>query len=117
MGGYVAFAFYRKYASRVCALILADTRALPDSPEGKKGRDDSIGLARSNGAAAVAEKMFPKMLTAQTIAEDADVANAARTLMSRQPAEGVIAVLPPLTVADFLLSSSEEVIYTRSGVI
>ena len=93
MGGYVAFAFYRKYASRVCALILADTRALPDSPEVKKGRDDSIALARSNGAAAVAEKMFPKMLTAQTIAEDADVANAARTLMSRQPAEGVVAAL------------------------
>jgi 3-oxoadipate enol-lactonase len=93
MGRYVAFAFYRKYASRVCALILADTLALPDSPEAKKGRDDNIALARGNGAAAVAEKMFPKMLTAQTIAEDAYVANAARTLMSRQPAEGVIAAL------------------------
>jgi 3-oxoadipate enol-lactonase len=93
MGGYVAFAFSRKYASRVHALILADTRALPDSPEAKKGRDSSIALARSNGTVAVAEKMFPKMLTAQTIAENGEVANAARTLMSRQPAEGVIAAL------------------------
>lgn len=93
MGGYIAFAFYRKYASRVRALILADTRALPDSPEAKKGRDDTVALARSNGAAAVAKKMFSKMLTAQTIAEDAEVANAVRTLMSRQPTEGVIAAL------------------------
>src|SRR5690349_2033846 len=31
MGGYVAFAFWRKYASRVLALALLDTRASPDS--------------------------------------------------------------------------------------
>jgi pimeloyl-ACP methyl ester carboxylesterase len=93
MGGYIGFAFYRKYASRVCALILADTRAMPDSPEAKKGRDDNAALARNIGAAAVAEIMFSKMLTPQTIAARADVANAARTLMSRQPAEGVIAAL------------------------
>ena len=93
MGGYVAFAFYRKYASRVCALILADTRAMPDSPEAEKGRDDSAALARNEGTAAVVERLFPKMLTPQTIAEDADVANAARTLMTRQPAESIIAAL------------------------
>ena len=93
MGGYVAFAFYRKYSARVRALILADTRAMPDSPEARKGRDDGVALARSKGVAAVTEKMFPKMLTPQTIAEGAGVANAVRTLMSRQPEEGVIAAL------------------------
>ena len=93
MGGYIAFAFYRKYASRVRALILADTRAGPDSPEAKKGRDDNVALAREKGIAAVAEKMFPKMLMPQTIAARADIADAARALMSRQPAEGVIAAL------------------------
>ena len=93
MGGYIAFAFYRKYASSVRALILADTRSMPDSPEVKKGRDDSAALVRDKGAAAVAEKMFPKMLTPQTITAHAEVANAVRTLMSRQPAEGVIAAL------------------------
>jgi pimeloyl-ACP methyl ester carboxylesterase len=34
MGGYVAFAFLRKYADRVSALVLADTRAEADPPEG-----------------------------------------------------------------------------------
>ena len=93
MGGYIAFAFYRKYASRVRALILADTRAAPDSPEAKKGRDDNVVLAREKGTAAVAEKMFPKMLMPQTIAARADIANATRALMSRQPSEGVVAAL------------------------
>jgi 3-oxoadipate enol-lactonase len=93
MGGYIAFAFYRKYASRVRALILADTRAAPDSPEAKKGRDDNVALARVQGTGAVAERMFPKMLMPLTIAARADIANAARTLMSRQPVEGVIAAL------------------------
>ncbi|MEW5719082.1 MAG: alpha/beta fold hydrolase [Chloroflexota bacterium] len=96
MGGYIAFAFYRKYAARVRALILADTRATPDTPEAKKGRDENIALAREKGSAAVAEKMFPKMLAPQTIAERADIANAARALMSRQPVEGVIAALGAL---------------------
>jgi pimeloyl-ACP methyl ester carboxylesterase len=40
--------------------------------------------------------MLPKMLTPQTLAARADVTNAARTLMSRQPVEGVIAALGAL---------------------
>ena len=38
MGGYILFAFYRKYAARVKGLILADTRAQADTAEGKDGR-------------------------------------------------------------------------------
>ena len=96
MGGYIAFAFYRRHASRVGALILADTRAAPDSAEAKKGREENAALARAQGTAAVAEKMLPKMLTPQTLAAHADVTNAARTLMSRQPVEGVVAALGAL---------------------
>jgi len=96
MGGYTAFAFYRRYAPRVHALILADTRATPDPLEAKQRRDDNIALARTKGTAAVAEKMFPLMLTPKTIAERADLANAVRALMSRQPVEGVIAALRAL---------------------
>jgi pimeloyl-ACP methyl ester carboxylesterase len=38
MGGYVAFAFWRRYRERVRALVLADTRAAEDTPEGRAGR-------------------------------------------------------------------------------
>src|SRR5262245_19009856 len=32
MGGYIAFEFYRRFASNVLALVLADTRAQTDTP-------------------------------------------------------------------------------------
>jgi 3-oxoadipate enol-lactonase len=93
MGGYIAFAFYRQHAHRVRGLILADTKAGPDSPEGKQGRDDNIALARAQGAAAVGDKMLPKMFTPKTLAARADVANAARAMMARQSVAGVVSAL------------------------
>ncbi len=93
MGGYIVFAFYRKYAHRVRALVLADTRAQPDSPEGKKARDENALIARAEGAAAIADRMLPKMLTPKTIAETPDLANAARAMMARQPVDGIVAAL------------------------
>jgi pimeloyl-ACP methyl ester carboxylesterase len=93
MGGYIAFAFYRKYGHRVRALILADTRPQPDSPEGKKARDESAVVARTEGVGAIADRMLPKMLTPKTISETPDLANAARAMMARQPVDGVVAAL------------------------
>ncbi len=93
MGGYIAFAFYRKYAHRVRALVLADTRAMPDSPEAKKGRDDNVALAREKGVATITERMLPKILTPKTIAEHPGITDTARTLMARQSVEGVTAAL------------------------
>jgi 3-oxoadipate enol-lactonase len=93
MGGYIALAFHRRNPAHVRGLILADTKAGPDSPEGKKGRDDSIVLARAQGSGAIGEKMLPKMLTPKTIMEREDVATAVRTMMARQPVAGVVAAL------------------------
>ena len=96
MGGYIAFAFYRKYPHRVRALILADTRAQPDSPEAQKGRDENAALARDKGAGAIADKMLPKMLTPKTLESRPEVGKAVRELMARQPVEGVVAELMAL---------------------
>ncbi len=96
MGGYIAFAFYRAYAHRVRALILADTRAQPDSPEGKQGRDKSIAAVREKGASAVADTMMPKMLTPKTQETNAAMTNTVRALMLRQPVEGILAALAAL---------------------
>ncbi len=93
MGGYIAFAFYRKYAHRVRALILADTRAGEDSAEGKRGRDANIALAQTQGVSAVAENMFPKMLTPQTVSQNVTLASATRGMMNRQSVAGVVAAL------------------------
>ncbi|MFN0111207.1 MAG: alpha/beta fold hydrolase [Blastocatellia bacterium] len=62
MGGYSAFAFYRKHAERVSALILCDTRATADSEEGKQARFEMAETARRNGASAMIEPMIPRLL-------------------------------------------------------
>ncbi len=62
MGGYIAFAFYRKYMHRLRALILADTRAGADAPEGRERREAMARLAEKEGAAAIAAQMLPNLL-------------------------------------------------------
>jgi pimeloyl-ACP methyl ester carboxylesterase len=51
MGGYIAFAFQRRYRARVGALILADTRAQPDTEEGQRTREQNAKLVEQQGPA------------------------------------------------------------------
>jgi pimeloyl-ACP methyl ester carboxylesterase len=69
MGGYVALAFAARHPARLGALVLGDTRAGADSPEGKKGRDDGIALVRSRGAAAFVDPMPGRLLSARASEE------------------------------------------------
>lgn len=62
MGGYILFAFYRKYANRVSALILSDTRAQPDTDEGRAGRFNMAQSAYTQGSGAIADVMLSKLL-------------------------------------------------------
>jgi pimeloyl-ACP methyl ester carboxylesterase len=62
MGGYTALAFAARHARRLEGLVLADTRALPDSPDGRKGRDAQIALYRQPGGAARVADGFPRLL-------------------------------------------------------
>lgn len=96
MGGYIAMAFHRNSADRVRGLVLVDTRAGADSSDAKKGRDASIALARSEGAAAVGAQMLGKMLTPATAATDVPMRNALSKLMGGQSVEGVIGALGAL---------------------
>lgn len=87
MGGYVAFAFLRRYAERTAALILADTRAGADTEEGRKARYDSAALAEKEGAGALAERLLPKLLGASTHARQPEVVRAVREMiLSTSPA-------------------------------
>jgi len=90
MGGYVAFAFYRRYAARVAGLILTATRAGADSPEARKGRDQAIATANQKGVAAIAEAMLPKMLSPKTYSNKPELVETARSIMIRTSLEGVL---------------------------
>lgn len=62
MGGYIAFAFVRRYPMLVRSLILVSTRAVGDPPEYKTGRVTTAERARSFGTRALAGSMLPNLL-------------------------------------------------------
>lgn len=99
MGGYIAFAFWRRYAGRVRALVLADTRAEPDSVVARANRDQAIARVRQTGAAAYADEMLPRVLSPGSLA-DPRIAAAAHKMMAEQSVSGIIGALGGLRDRD-----------------
>jgi 3-oxoadipate enol-lactonase len=93
MGGYIAFEFLRRWRDRVRGLVLVDTRAEPDTPDGKKARDAAAATAREQGAEAIAEAMLPKMLGASTLAGAPATVERVRSLMAATPVPGIAGAL------------------------
>jgi len=91
MGGYVALAFWAAMASRLRALILCDTRAGADSPQGAAGRLQTADRVEREGCAFLAEQMAPRLFAAQTGAERPELIDRARrTILAAWP-QGVAA--------------------------
>jgi pimeloyl-ACP methyl ester carboxylesterase len=90
MGGYITLAFYAQYADRVKGLILANTRATPDSEEGKQSRLDSAQRVAESGTGFLVESMAPKMLGP---AAKPEIEIAIRSMMLRQHPTGVMSAL------------------------
>ncbi|MBX3131849.1 MAG: alpha/beta fold hydrolase [Gemmatimonadaceae bacterium] len=62
MGGYLAFALWRRHSARIAGLVLADTRAGADTLEGQEKRVAMQLQALRDGAGAIAEAMMPGMV-------------------------------------------------------
>lgn len=92
MGGYVAFAFLRRHRRRVTGLVLADTRAGPDTPEIAQRRTDQAARVAAEGPAALVDTLLEGLLGEHTRAERPAVVEATRRLMDN-PATGVIGAL------------------------
>jgi len=67
MGGYILFDLWRRAPGRIERLILCDTRAEADSPQGRAGRERSIALVRE-GRRAEATAGIPEQLLAASSA-------------------------------------------------
>ena len=93
MGGYVAFEIWRRSPERVAGLILANTRAEPDTPEVRDGRRALAARLRSEGNVLAVDP--PPLL-----AEDA----AAPT---RELVRGWIAAQDPAAIAAAALGLAE----------
>jgi len=57
MGGYLAFELWRRAPERVAGLVLVDTRAGAETPESRRGRDETIELLRDEGVPALWERL------------------------------------------------------------
>ncbi|MBI4199830.1 MAG: alpha/beta fold hydrolase [Chloroflexi bacterium] len=88
MGGYVAFAFYRRYRARVKALVLADTRPQADSPEARQGREATVRTALKEGTSAVAQTLAGRMLAPETLQGRPQLAEQVRGMMTSTPLIG-----------------------------
>jgi pimeloyl-ACP methyl ester carboxylesterase len=88
MGGYIAFAFYRAFPDRVRALVLADTRAEADTPEGRQAREDSARAAEAEGTAAQTEKLLPRLLSPFTLHHRPTIVARVQTMIAGTSPQG-----------------------------
>lgn len=92
MGGYIALAFWRRYRNAVQALVLADSRAEADPPEGVAKRTNQQQTVLEQGIAPLVEVLPGALLGETTRAKKPDVVDRAKALMEN-PAEGYIGAL------------------------
>jgi 3-oxoadipate enol-lactonase len=90
MGGYIALAFWRKYAARVRALILVDTRAGADAPAARQARLDMVEQVKQHGSRSAADAMLPRLLAESTRRSRVDLVEFAHAMMLRQSPTGII---------------------------
>ena len=93
MGGYITFALFRQSPERFDGIILADTKADPDTPEGREGRRAMIDLVRAKGPAAVAEQMLPKLLSPATRERHPEIVATVRSMIETTSVEGIAGAL------------------------
>lgn len=93
MGGYIALGVARASAGRLDGLVLADTKATADTDEGRAGRDAMIAKVQTEGVAAIADAMLPKLLGATTQRDQPDLIEAVRTIILRNTPEAVASAL------------------------
>jgi pimeloyl-ACP methyl ester carboxylesterase len=93
MGGYIAFALWRRAPHRVNALVLADTRAGVDTPDTRQRRHELIALAHSEGAAAVVERQLVGLLGKSTREHQPDVEESVRAIGQSATVDGIVGAL------------------------
>lgn len=90
MGGYITFAFYRKYPHRLAGLILTATRAAADTPAQREARDQAAETARQGNTASIFNSMLPRLLTPKTYAEKPALVARVRKIMEQVSLEGIL---------------------------
>jgi pimeloyl-ACP methyl ester carboxylesterase len=92
MGGYVAFALLRLFPACISALVLADTRAEADPPEGKDRRSAQQAQVREQGTAGLIEALSGALVGETTRQQRPQIVEQVKALMDAPP-QGLIGAL------------------------
>ena len=93
MGGYVTFAFARKYPHRVRALVLADTRPQADTEEARQNRETMAERALKEGMEAIADMQLPKLFAPNNFERQTEKVARVREMIVTTNSEGTAAAL------------------------
>ncbi|MEW2623893.1 alpha/beta hydrolase [Streptomyces sp. NPDC048106] len=90
MGGQLAMECYGRFGDRVRGLVLADTFAAPETPEGKRGRQAMADRLLAEGMRGYADEVLERMVAPYA---DAQVKSHVHGMMTATPPEGAAASL------------------------
>ena len=93
MGGYVAFAMFRRAPTRVAGEDTPDTRSTADTEDGVRGRQAMLESGVEKGLPAVADQMIPKLLGQTSHGERAELVADLRRQILANPRPGVEAAI------------------------
>jgi 3-oxoadipate enol-lactonase len=93
MGGYVAFGMWRRHRHRIRGLVLADTRATPDTVEARALRESLIELALTKGSDAVAGAQIAGLVGKSTRAKRPDIYDSVHRLIAQASPVGIVGAL------------------------
>ncbi len=80
IGGYTLFEFWRSFRARVAALVLTNTRAGAETPEGRSARLQIADKVEREGTAAFIDDSMQKLFSKTTLANRPDIVDAARAM-------------------------------------
>jgi pimeloyl-ACP methyl ester carboxylesterase len=121
ISGYVLMEFWRTFRERVAALVLCNTRATPDSEEGRNQRFRSIEESRQHGPANFLDRQILNYIGESTRNSRPDLVRRARTMMNPMLAENIaaaqqgmatrpdsVATLKTIDVPTLLIAAAED---------
>jgi pimeloyl-ACP methyl ester carboxylesterase len=93
VGGYVAFAMWRRHRDRIRGLVFADTRAGADTIETVGRHRELIEIAESQGSTAVANRQIASLVGKTSRDKRPDIYDAVHRMIAEASVEGITGAL------------------------